>query len=410
MARVDRRSFLRNLLVASAPTATSDHTLVCVFLRGGADTLNMLVPFGDDEYYKVRPTIAINAPKKSRENSVIALDDFYGLHPKLQLLHRIYGEGRLAFVQGVGSDNLSGSHFDAMDQIEHGEAFGKTIGGGWLGRYLQSKRNSHPSAFSAVAIGTSVPESLRGAPSAAAMTSADESRLQVPPEELESVARVLGTMYGAEAGMLGTAGQDALQLNKRLEKLRDKSSAAGSKAGPYPESDFGKGMSELARLIKAEVGLEIATIDHIGWDTHFYQGAGEGIQANNMLDLAKGLAGFDEDLKAFKNKVTTIVVTEFGRRSYENGSQGTDHGRGYALVAMGAGVNGGKVHGMWPGINHDGTDHPGPAGLAIGYDYRSVLGEVLKNCLHADHVDKVFPQFKLATVGLTAAKQCPQIS
>lgn len=409
MARVTRRSFLRNLLVASGPVATSDRTLVCVFLRGGADTLNMLVPYRDNEYYKVRPTIAIDAPKKSRENSVLVLDDFYGLHPKLQPLHRIYCEGRLAFVQGVGSDNPSGSHFDAMDQVEHGEAFGKTIGGGWLGRYMQSKRDSHPSAFSAVAIGTSVPESLRGAPSAAAMTSMNESRLKVPPKELDAVTQALSTMYGAETGLLGHAGRDAISLNARVEKLRSKEPQVEKKSA-YPDSAFGKGLSELARLIKADVGLEIATIDHIGWDTHFYQGAGEGIQANNMLDLAKGLSAFDEDLKAYRNKVTTIVVTEFGRRSYENGSQGTDHGRGYAMFAMGAGVNGGKVHGDWPGIQHDGLDKPGPAGLAIAFDYRSVLGEVLKNCLHAEHIDRVFPQFKLAAVGLTAAKQCPQIS
>ena len=409
MAKVSRRSFIGKMLLANGESAANGRTLVCAFLRGGADTLNMLVPYGDADYYKVRPTIAISPPKKTRSSSVIAINDFYGLHPNLSPLLKIYGEGRLAFVQGVGSDNSSGSHFDAQDQFEHGESYGKTIGGGgWLGRYLRSKVNAKSSPFSAVSIGTSVPESLRGAPASTALTTVDEACLKVPPAELNHIAQALSDMYGAEVGLLGSAGRDALHLNARVEKLKDKSIKA-TKHTEYPATDFGKGLKELASLIKADVGLEVATIDSGGWDTHFFQGAAEGIQATNILELANGLASFDEDLGAHRDKVTTVVVTEFGRRTYENGSQGTDHGRGFALFAMGAGITGGKVHGTWPGVTHQNEDILGPSGLPIAYDYRSVLGEVLAGCLRAQHLDKVFPQFKLASVGLVSAKQCPQI-
>jgi uncharacterized protein (DUF1501 family) len=408
MAKVSRRAFLNKMLVATEPTHTSGRTLVCVFLRGGADTLNMLVPYGDADYYKVRPTIAISPPRKTRTASVIAINDFYGLHPNLSPLLNIFGEGRLAFVQGVGSDNSSGSHFDAQDQFERGESYRKSIGGGWLGRYLQSKVDHTVSPLSAVSIGTSVSESLHGAPAASALTSVDEACLKVADGELAHVAQALSDMYGAEVGLLANAGKDALQLNARVEKLK-KNMHSSTKNVEYPDTEFGKGLRQLSQLIKAEVGLEVATIDYGGWDTHFFQGAAEGIQATNMLELAKGLASFDEDLGSHRGKVTTIVVTEFGRRTYENGSQGTDHGRGFALFAMGAGITGGRVHGQWPGINHQNQDLLGPSGLPIAFDYRSVLGEVLRGCLQAQHLDKVFPQFQLASVGLVSAKQCPQI-
>ena len=401
MAKVSRRSFLNKMLLATEPSRKNSQTLVCVFLRGGADTLNMLVPYGDADYYKLRPTIAISAPNKTRTASVIALNDFYGLHPNLSPLVKIFGDGRLAFVQGVGTDNDSGSHFDAQDQFEHGESYRKSIGGGWLGRYLRSKVDLEISPLSAVSIGTSLPESLRGAPAATALTSVDEACLKVPSGELMHVAQALSDMYGAEVGLLGTAGRDALQLNSRVEKLKNITHSS-SKNGEYPDTEFGKGLRQLAQLVKAQVGLEVATIDFGGWDTHFFQGAAEGIQATNMLELANGLASFDEDLGSHRNDVTTIVVTEFGRRTYENGSQGTDHGRGFALFALGSGISGGKVHGEWPGFAQKATETPGPDGLPIAFDYRSVLGEVLHGCLQAQHLDAVFPQFKLTSVGLVA--------
>jgi uncharacterized protein (DUF1501 family) len=406
---VSRRSFLRKMLLASESEAITDHTLICVFLRGGADTLNMLVPYGDDDYYKARPTIAIGTPNKSRSTSVLAIDSFYGLHPKMAALLKPYQDGRLAFVQGVGSDNVSGSHFDAQDQLEHGEAYGKTIGGGWLGRYLKTRTGHQQSALSAVSIGTSVPESLKGAPIATCLASLEETCLKVPASELQQVVQALSHLYGAEIGLLASAGKDALKLNSRLEKLKEKSTSSATHDG-YPQTDFGKGLIELARLIKAGVGLEIATIDLGGWDTHFFQGADEGIHAANIFELSNGLAAFDKDLSAYQHKVTTVVITEFGRRPYENGSQGTDHGRAFSAFALGDGIAGGKVYGRWPGISHEPVDVFGPGGLKLVYDYRSLFSELLHGCLQAPRLDKVFPDFTSAEIGLAPGKQSLQTS
>src|SRR6266446_3300060 len=177
-SRTSRRGFIRQLLLAneSVVPAAGDRTLVCIFLRGAADTLNMVVPYGDDQYYKSRPTLAIPAPSQIKENDTasLRLDDFYSFHPKLRPLIPAFKEGRLGIVQAVGTDNPTGSHFEAQDQMEHGEAYGRTIGGGWLGRYLRTRSGVDLTPLSAVAIGSTIPESLRGAPTASAMESIDE--------------------------------------------------------------------------------------------------------------------------------------------------------------------------------------------------------------------------------------------
>jgi len=165
-------------------------TLVCVFLRGGADTLNLVVPYGDDQYYALRPTLSIPPPSKSGEkaDASIRLDDFYAFHPKLSPLLPVFKEGRLGIVQAVGSDNTSGSHFEAQDQMEHGESYNQTIGGGWLGRHLRTRAGSELTPLSAVAIGPTIPESLRGAPTASAIYSLDEIQIKAPSGDPRAVS------------------------------------------------------------------------------------------------------------------------------------------------------------------------------------------------------------------------------
>src|SRR5215831_13199819 len=187
----------------------SDSVLVCIFLRGGADTLNLVVPYGDDRYYKLRPTLAI--PPPFRAGGAIRLDDFYGFHPKLAPLYPIFAEGRLAIVQAVGSDNTSGSHFEAQDQMEHGEAHGQSIGGGWLARYLRGS-DVGQTPLSAVAIGATIPESLRGAPAASAISSVDEVRIAAPTGSSDAVQAALSQMYAAGSRSLSQAGEDTLDL------------------------------------------------------------------------------------------------------------------------------------------------------------------------------------------------------
>jgi uncharacterized protein (DUF1501 family) len=401
MATRTRRDFIRKLALAPRPKqdGLSRNTLLCIFLRGGADTLNMLVPYGDDSYYRLRPTVSIPAPDALGHNrdAAIRLDDFYALHPKLEPLLPAFREGRLAFVQGCGSDNSTGSHFEAQDQMEHGEAFGKSVGGGWIARHLRLRRGSDATPLTAVAIGATIPESLRGAPSVSAISTVEQMQLKAPPGRATAVALSLAKMYGAEVEMLSQPGRQALELLERVESLRSRPYVPAGQAN-YPANEFAAGLRELARLIKAEVGLETACIDLGGWDTHYIQGATGGLQASVIEELAGGLAAFDADLLDYRNRVTVVIMTEFGRRVYENSSFGTDHGRGFALIAIGGRIRGGRIIGNWPGL--DEQDEDGPGGLRVNIDYRSVLSEILVRFAGCTQIDRVFPGFSAEPVGL----------
>ena len=404
MSNTSRRAFVRKLLLTpeTALPSVGDRTLVCIFLRGAADTLNMVVPYGDDEYYKSRPTIAIPAPGNG--TTALRLNDFYAFHPNLAPLLPAFNEGRLGMVQAVGTDNPTGSHFEAQDQMEHGESYGHVIGGGWLGRYLRT-RALEMTPLSAVTIGSTIPESLRSAPTASAIESLEEVQIKTPSGNASVVSSILSGMYSAEVGMVGEAGKATLDLLRRVETLRGASYKPEGGA-VYPDDPFGHGLKEVARLIKAHVGLEVACLDLGGWDTHFFQGSTSGLQADLIRQLAAGLAAFDQDLGPHRNRVATLVMTEFGRRTYENGSLGTDHGRGFALFALGAHINGGKVHGRWPGLAEESSSQTdslnpvGPSGLKVLVDYRSVLAEVLIKFLGHREVNQVFAGFRPEAVGL----------
>ncbi|HWE01022.1 MAG TPA: DUF1501 domain-containing protein [Tepidisphaeraceae bacterium] len=397
-----RRGFLTKLVFSQSPAVERPGaaTLVCIFLRGGADTLNMLVPFGDDDYYRNRPTLSIAAPGKGKD-SAIRLDDFYGLHPKMAPLESVFKEGRLGIAQAVGSDNPTGSHFDAQDQIEHGESYGNNLGGGWLGRHLRSRSAGNDSPLAGIAIGATLPESLRGAPGASALRSLDEMQLPVSSGNPQAISRALSQMYEAEVGIIGRQGKETLDLLRRVERLRGKPYTPAEGA-LYPSDEFGAGLREIARIVKANLGLEVACIDLGGWDTHFFQGTSNGLQAGNIDSLSRGLAAFDADLQGYRDRVTTIAMTEFGRRLYENGSAGTDHGRGFAFFAMGEKINGGKIHGTWPGLKEE-PSLPGPGGMEVKIDYRSVLGEILSAGIGARKIDQVFPGFQPQPIGIIRA-------
>ena len=403
-----RQAFIRQLLVTSdaAAQVTNQRTLVVVFLRGAADTLNMIVPYGDDHYYHSRPTIGITAPTRNggNESASLKLDEFYAFHPKLGPLLPVFNEGRLGIVQAVGTDNPTGSHFEAQDQMEHGESYGHVTGGGWLGRYLRTLNNNELTPLSAVAIGSTIPEALRGSPTPSAIESIDEVQIKTPLSDTSAVSSALAAMYGSEVGAVSESGKSTLELLKRVETLR------GTQYKPdggavYPAESFGQGLKEVARLIKANVGLRVACLDLGNWDTHFFQGGASGLQADLIAQLASGLAAFDADLISCRDRVLTLVMTEFGRRTYENGSLGTDHGRGFAMLGMGAALNGGRVHGKWPGLIEEETSGSslnivGPSGLKILFDYRSVLSEALTTFLGLRDVQPVFPNFQPQPVGL----------
>lgn len=396
---MNRRTFISRLSLAATPALAAvpreeTHALVHVFLRGGADTLNMFVPYADDHYHRLRPGLAIPA------GEAIRLNDHYALHPAMKPLEPHFKSGRLGVVQSVGVDNTSGSHFDCQDQMEHGDSMhGTPAGGGWLGRFLRQQGST--SALSAVAIGTALPESLRGAPAASVLERIEDISFK-NTRDADGIVRVLEGMYGGEPGLLGRRGIETLDLFRRISTM------PGDEGRPehgaqYPQDSFGSGLREIARLIKAGLGLQVACIDLGGWDTHFFQGGTTGPQAERIQTLAEGLAALDTDLKNHRSRYTVMVTTEFGRRIYENASLGTDHGRGFALMALGDRVKGGRVLGSWPIQAEEdlNMNTPGPGGLHAETDYRAVFAEVLHGCFGpAVNMTKVFPPSMLPPVGL----------
>jgi uncharacterized protein (DUF1501 family) len=406
MSSFTRRALLSKLAVAAAPAVedAGRHTLIVVFLRGGADTLNLVVPYADDGYYKARPTLAIKAPIGDADTSrAVRLDDRYAFHPALRPLHEKFAEGRLSIVQGVGTDNTTGSHFECQDQMEHGDSMEEAAaGGGWLGRFLRTRANTKLGPLSAVALGTTLPESLRGAPVASVMQSLEEIAIRTPSGKPDAAAAVLAAMYGADVTMLGMQGRETLDLFKRVSALQEGGYKPANDA-KYPKDSFGNGMREISRLIKTRVGLEVACIDVGGWDTHFFQGTTDSFQAERARILAEGLAAFDADLKDYRGSFTVMVTTEFGRRMYENASLGTDHGRGFALMTLSNRIQGGRILGKWPCIVES-NSAAGPGGMQIQHDFRSVFAEVLRGSvgLYEAAAKAVFPKCDLARVGLVA--------
>jgi uncharacterized protein (DUF1501 family) len=403
---LSRRSLLSKIALAAAPGLTAadasveaGHTLVHVFLRGGADTLNLLVPHADDRYRRLRPGLALS------EREVIRLDDHYGLHPALRPLEAAWKEGRFGAVQSVGIDNTSGSHFDCQDQMEHGDSMHSApAGGGWLGRCLRLQDGAAASALAAVAVGRVLPECLRGAPAVSVLEKLDDLVLRPGRQgDPERARQALAALYGAEVSLLGRRGVETIDLFERVRALQGRGGAPENGA-VYPSDPFGDGLREIARLIKAQVGLRVACLDLGGWDTHFFQGGATGPQAERIGALAEGLAAFERDLRTRRGRYTVMVTTEFGRRLYENASLGTDHGRGFAFLALGDRVRGGRVLGGWPIRAEEdlNLNTPGPGGLHAETDFRRVFAEVLRSSfdLRAGDLAKVFPGADLSPVGL----------
>lgn len=397
-------SALQHLLVSTAAAAqgsSATHTLIHVFLRGGADTMNIVVPFADDHYYNARPTLGI------KTSALTKLDDRYGFHPAMQPLEAAFKEGRMGMLQGVGTDSTSGSHFECQDQMEHGDTMnGRAAGGGWLGRFLRTRADQSQSALSAVAIGTQLPESLRGAPSVSVLQHIDDIAIKSPSGDPKAAAAALQALYGADVTLLGQRGQQTLDLFKRVSAMHAVKYEPANNA-TYPDKNtFADGLREIARLIKARVGLEVACIDLPGWDTHFFQGTdlGAGSHATNVKMLADGLAAFEQDMREQRANYTVMITTEFGRRIYENGSLGTDHGRGFCFMALGDKVKGGRILGKWPITAMDERNPLGPGGLEIDHDYRDVFAEVLRGSMGVNDAELavIFPELKGAKAGLFA--------
>jgi uncharacterized protein (DUF1501 family) len=404
-ARVDRRFFVKStglallglgfapgfLRRAVAQTTRSHRTLVLVFLRGGVDGLSLAPPVGDPAYFAARPTLAI--PRPGAEGGALRLDGTFGLHPALASLFPLWQDGALAVVHAAGLQGATRSHFDAQDFCETGTPGLKSTQDGWLNRTLQQIPAPGAGAFRAVALQGTLPRSLQGAAPAVAVDGLQGFRLS-GKGGLDSFEALYA---GAVDEALRSTGQEA------FDALRTAASAELAGRPPqngavYGKTPLARRLADVARLVRAGVGLEVVATEMGGWDTHVGEGAATGQLANRLRELGDALSAFARDLGPRLADVAVVVMTEFGRTVRENGNRGTDHGTASAMLALGGGVRGGRVYGSWRGLDGPGLFEE--RDLAIGVDVRSVLLEALHATLRPPDTSTVFPGFVGTRVGL----------
>lgn len=373
--------------MAFAASPAPGDVLVSIFLRGGMDGLAAVVPYTSRDYQLARPTVRIPADK------VLRLDGRFGLHPALRPLHNIYRAGDLAVVNAVGSRVSTHSHFDAQEWMDRGTPGSKSTSTGWIGRHLATRPGQ--SMFRAVAIGSAVQASLRGPTAAIALRAIGEFRVSAADKERTTVETTLDRLYAGLNHQLGQQGRTTVTAVRRLAAL-SRSAYVPANGAKYPDTELARQLSEVARLIRARVGLEAVTLDAHGWDTHATMGSyRDGVLEQKFSELAAALGAFYRDLGALRG-VTVLVHSEFGRKVQENGSGGTEHGNGNAMFVLGGGVRGG-VYGAWPGI----TAKQRLAGdVRPTTDYRSVFAEVLHQRLLNRRLGQVFPGFRPQFLGL----------
>jgi uncharacterized protein (DUF1501 family) len=382
--------FLERAAYALRPSPSSSvlsrPVLVCLFQRGAVDGLNMIVPHGEELYYRERPRIAVP------EAAVVDLDGHFGLHPALAALKPFWDNKSLAAVHAVGSPEATRSHFDAQDYMESGTPGLKSTADGWLNRYCRHDQEHQDTPFRAVAFGPQLPRILAGTAPALAIDDLQAFGLKVPQEAArDRLTRAFEALYeGAATGLLASSSREGFEAVQRL-KQADPTQYQPANGAEYPRGRLGHALLQIAQLIKANVGVEIAFLDGTGWDTHVNQGAGEGQLAARLKELGDSLAAFATDLGEKMRDVVVLTMSEFGRTIRENGNIGTDHGHATAMFALGGPVNGGRVLGRWPGLDpaarFEGRD------LAVTTDFRDLFGEILARHLGGVDLKTVFPGF-----------------
>ena len=380
-------AFLRRA-IAATPTAGRKR-LVVLFQRGAADGLNIVVPFAEPNYYRIRPTIAIPQPRQGAENAALDLDGFFGLHPSLAPLLPLFQKQQLAIVHAAGSPDTTRSHFDAQDYMESGTPGMKATDDGWLNRTLQNSPEANASPFRAVAMGANLPLTLRGEAPAIALPDIKQFRVfaQSPAVEGGFEALYAQTVDQALRGT-GTETFEAIDMLRKADPSR----LQPENGAMYPTGRVGQTMQQVAQLYKADIGLEVTFVDTGGWDNHVNEGGAQGQLSNLLRELGQSMAAFSQDMGDRMEDVVVVTMSEFGRTAHENGNRGTDHGHANCMFVMGGAVKGGKVYGRWPGLGpeqlNEGRD------LTLTTDFRSVLGEVISQHLGAQQLNAVFPGFE----------------
>ena len=384
-------------LVRSAyagPTRRRPKVLIAVFQRGAVDGLSMIVPHGDAAYYAARPSIAIRAPAAGAPETALDLDGFFAFHPALAPLKPLWDARQLAIVHACGSPHPTRSHFDAQDYMETGTPGVKTTLDGWLARGLVARAATAGSPFRAVALGPQLPRALRGEAGALAMPTLRDFDLAVDGSGTASgmdARRAFEALYasGGRDVIHGT-GRETFAAVKML-KAADPERFKPAHGARYPRTDFGEKLRQVAQLIKADVGLEVAFVDIEGWDTHAGQGNERGQLANRLADFARGLRALALDLGDRMEDVVVLSMSEFGRTVRENGNLGTDHGRATAMLVLGGPVRGGRVYGRWPGLApeqlFEGRD------LEVTTDFRQLFTELAWYHLGVPNHANVVPGF-----------------
>ena len=399
---VTRRGFMKNGALALVGTsvipafltrsvyaqmdsaAAGGKKLVVIFQRGACDGLNVVVPYAEENYYAMRPTIAI------QKSEVLELNGTFGLHPALASLKPLWDAKHLAAVHAVGSPDPTRSHFDAQDYMESGTPGVKATTDGWLNRALAAEvLAGKPSPFRAVALGTQVPRTLQGHVPAVAVANLQDFSVGGRGAQPSAVANAFQAMYdeSSDAVLHGT-GQETFEAVRML-KSADPAKYKPTAGVNYPNSPFGNSMKQIAQLLKANLGVEAAFADVGGWDTHQNQGGANGQLANRLKEFSDSIAAFWQDMGDGAESVTVVTMSEFGRTARQNGTGGTDHGHANVMFVLGGNVKGGQVYGRWPGLNdeqlNEGRD------LAVTTDFRTVLGEAVFHSLRARRLDGVFP-------------------
>jgi uncharacterized protein (DUF1501 family) len=370
-------------------------TLVTIFQRGAVDGLNMVIPYGDSNYYSLRPTINIPKPN-SGQDAALNLDGFFALHPAMTGMKSLWDKKQLAIVHAIGSPDNTRSHFDAQDYMEAGTPGNKGTKDGWLNRYLQTNPNEKATPFRAVSVTSQIPRSLIGRAPAIAMTNLDDFSIRAG-SYTKNVQGGFEAMYeealtGKKDDVLKETGEETFEAVNFLKSVNP-SQYKPENGARYPQTEFGQSMLQIAQLIKAGVGLEIAFSEtpRMGWDTHSNEGGARGQLSNLLQQFSNTITAFVTDLGSRMDDVVILTMSEFGRTVRENGTRGTDHGHATAMFVIGNAVKGGKIYGQFPGLSsgnlYEGRD------LALTTDFRDLFAEVAAKHLGAKELNKLFPDY-----------------
>ena len=388
-------------------------TLVVVYLRGGADPINAIVPFGDPLYRDLRPTIAVPLPGADPSSGVIPLNNYFGFHPAMAELAELYRAGMMVPILNAGSTHPTRSHFDAQDFMERAAPGVKSVTEGWLNRYLSATAADKDGDLRAVALQSTLPRSLRGeyavlaTPDGGAEHAMDRFERLYDCDSNEAAKRKMtGDPTSAEPASAGVnspvlpeeqnrqrilqTGQESIRKLRELNRLLG---IEGRDDAGFPRSRLGQQFRQTADLIKSNRGLEVAAFDYNGWDHHAYQGGADGLMADMLGDLSASIAAFVKYMGPRMNKTLVLTMSEFGRTVRENGNAGTDHGRAGYMMAVGGMVHGDRFYGKWTGLDRnqlvDGRD------LRVHTDFRRVFAESLAALFGFEADDhQFFPDYR----------------